>query len=315
MLIKRHLSVFVGLLLYILQPMVILSAEYYDNKTLIEESKICLDCHDDQIISLAGSAHQITDKEGDVPLAVGCIGCHDGWRAHLEDPSSENITDLKSYSLFDLSEVCGQCHRNPHQIAMLSTDPHSRTDISCLSCHKIHDNPHRMLVRDEDDNYCAACHTGVAAEFKRRSVHPLEAGNIGCTDCHHLGNIKDNLFTAGFDWTCQECHDELAGPYIYEHEVTYNHLVEGGGCVECHEPHGSTNDRLLMQPGNGVCLQCHGVPPRHRTAHSGLGTRLGCVDCHTEIHGSNENRCYLDPDLGVKLFPDCYQSGCHAFGR
>ena len=315
MLIKLSLSVPVGFFFLMLMTAVLSSAEIYDRKTLIEESETCLDCHEDQVATLAGSAHLLTGSEDLAPMAVGCIGCHDGWETHIEDPSGENIADLESYSMNDQAEVCGRCHRNPHQTAMISTDPHSRTDIRCLSCHRIHDNPNRMLVRDDGDNYCAVCHTAVAMEFKRRSVHPLESGNVGCTDCHHLGNIEDNLFAAGLDWTCQKCHSELAGPFIHEHSATYNHLVEGNGCVECHEPHGSPNDRLLRQSGNGICYQCHGVPPRHRTAHSGLGTSLDCVDCHTDIHGSNENRFYLDPDLGTKLFPDCYQSGCHASGH
>ena len=77
-------------------------------------------------------------------------------------------------------------------------------------------------------------------------------------------------------------------------------------------PHGSGNERLLAQKGSTLCLQCHGVPPRHRTEHSGLGTKLQCVECHSEVHGSNHNAKFLDPDLGSKLFSNCYQSGCHA---
>ena len=119
----------------------------------------------------------------------------------------------------------------------------------------------------------------------------------------------------GLNWKCQGCHSDVAGPYLYEHPVTYQHLVEGVGCTECHSPHGSPNDRLLTQPGNGVCLQCHGTPPGHRTRHSGLGTKLACVDCHSDIHGSYDNNKFLDPMLGTKLFPNCYQSGCHIFNR
>jgi len=311
MLKKLHLSACVGLLCLLLPPAVVLSVEYYDRGTLIETTETCLDCHEDMAASLDGSAHRLTRSEDGGAVAVGCVGCHDGWEVHLEDPSTETIADLELYSLMDQAAVCGSCHQNPHQSALYSTDPHNRTDVRCLSCHRIHDNHNRALVKDDEDNYCTACHTTVAAQFKRRSTHPLESGNVRCIDCHRLGYVGDNLYAVGVDWTCQECHTDLAGPYVYEHKPVYEHLTAGGGCNECHEPHGAAADRLLTQPGNGVCMQCHGVPPMHRVAHSGLGSQLACVDCHTQIHGSNDNPLYLDPDLGAKLFPDCYQSGCH----
>lgn len=172
-----------------------------------------------------------------------------------------------------------------------------------------------MLVADDRENYCLACHTAVGMEFKRRSVHPLESGNVRCTDCHNLAGIEDPMLAVGLNWRCQECHAERSGPFLYEHPVVNNHLIEGGGCVECHQPHGSPNDRLLNQPNNGVCMQCHAVPAGHRTEHSGLGTKLACVECHNQIHGSYDNRLFLDPELGTKLFPDCYQSGCHNLGN
>ncbi|MEW5924893.1 MAG: cytochrome c3 family protein [Candidatus Zixiibacteriota bacterium] len=311
---KLKLSAFIGvLLLFMIAPM-ISAKEEIDRDVLIKESATCLDCHD-MAASLASSAHRLSDAKAPMPVAVGCIGCHDGWKVHIEDPSRDNITNPRSLSNFDQAGVCGRCHLNPHQSSMYSSDPHSRTDVGCLSCHKVHDNHNRFLVKDDGDNYCGSCHTSVLSEFKRRSVHPLESGNIGCTDCHYSGDNQDRLFAAGVDWSCQKCHTDQAGPYIHEHPVVYEHLVEGNGCTQCHEPHGSANDRLLKQAGDGICTQCHGVPPLHRTQHSGLGSKMACVDCHSMIHGSNENDKFLDPDLGVKLFPDCYQSGCHDINR
>ncbi len=304
-----------GLLLLLIIMPAVSAKEYIDRDILIKESESCLDCHDDKAASLSMSTHRLTDPGNPTPIAVGCIGCHDGWKNHVEDPARENITNPGSLTSFDQAEVCGRCHLNPHQSAMYSGDPHNRSGVGCLSCHKIHDNHNRSLVKDDDANYCASCHTAVLSEFKRRSAHPLESGNIRCTDCHFPGDNQDKLLAAGVDWTCQKCHSDLAGPYIHEHPVIYDHLVEGGGCTECHEPHGSANDRLLKQAGNGVCMQCHGVPPLHLTQHSGLGSKMACVDCHAMIHGSDENSKFLDPDLGVKLFPDCYQSGCHDSNR
>ncbi|MFH2036306.1 MAG: cytochrome c3 family protein, partial [Candidatus Zixiibacteriota bacterium] len=116
----------------------------------------------------------------------------------------------------------------------------------------------------------------------------------------------------GLDWTCQSCHPEKAGPYPHEHPPSYTYSIDGSGCLECHQPHGSQNERLLNQPLSGICLQCHIVPPLHRTKHSGLGIKLSCVECHSDIHGSYDNALMLDPNINVNLASDCYQSGCHS---
>lgn len=293
-----------------------LSSPQYSRQELDEQSATCLDCHEGYETSLAGSAHRLSSgREIKSSIGVGCISCHKGWEKHLEEPSAETIIKLGALSLIDQAEVCGNCHLTPHQQTMVTTDPHTRRNISCFDCHTIHNNPVKNLVKDAGQEFCLTCHTEVASEFHRRSNHPLQSLNISCTDCHSIDNIKSPSLAVGHGWQCQRCHTDYAGPFLYEHPVVYNHLVNGGGCTECHESHGSPNDRLLKQPENGTCLQCHGVPPGHRTRHSGLGARLACVDCHSEIHGSYDNKLFLDPDLGNKLFPDCYQPGCHIINQ
>ena len=288
-------------------------ADDYSRADIIEQSQVCLECHDGMAATLDGSVHRLATIGGlQAPQAVGCINCHKGWARHIDDPSKETIVNLSALSSHDQAAVCGTCHQSPHQSAMVTTDPHSRAGLTCTSCHTIHADNAPRLLPDERADICLNCHTEIKSEFSRRSAHPLESGTITCLHCHDLSGMSDPMLMGGLDWTCQECHSELSGPYLYEHPVVNSHLVNGGGCTECHEPHGSPNDRLLAQPDNGICLQCHGVPIGHRQAHSGLGSSLACVDCHSEIHGSYDNSKLLDPQLGTKLFPDCYQSGCHA---
>jgi DmsE family decaheme c-type cytochrome len=288
-------------------------AEQYGKMEMIEKSKACLECHDDKLESLAGSTHHINiNGEPGIGMAVGCIGCHKGWEKHLDEPSAETIVKLSNLSLSEQSEVCGNCHVGQHQTRMISTDPHGRAGVSCLSCHKIHDNDNKNLLQGDSENFCLGCHKTIGDEFNRRTRHPLESGNIKCVDCHALGDAEDPSLIVGIDWKCQNCHADISGPYIHEHPVVYSHLVNGGGCIECHEPHGSPNERLLKQSGNGICIQCHGIPPGHRTKHSGWGMKSDCVLCHTDIHGSNNNDKFLDPDLATKFVADCNQSGCHS---
>jgi DmsE family decaheme c-type cytochrome len=282
-------------------------------QTRIDNSAVCLECHDGYEKSLAGSVHALTMTSGsDNSMAVTCIDCHDGWEEHLDDASAETIEQGAEVKASALAVICARCHVTSHQTSIMSTDPHAAAGLSCADCHRVHNNPAPALTLDDRENYCTACHSNVVAEFKRRSSHPLESGNVRCVDCHTLGTLGDPLTTIGIDWRCQQCHSEVSGPFRYEHPVANAHLVEGSGCVACHQPHGSANDRLLNQPGNGTCGQCHSIPAGHRTMHAGLGSQMPCVDCHTGIHGSNDNGKLLDPLLGARLFPDCYQSGCHS---
>jgi len=288
-------------------------ADDYPRAEIIEQSLVCLDCHDGMTATLDGSAHQLSTAEGLVaPQAVGCINCHEGWAQHLDDPSRETIVDLSALSSHDQAATCGACHQTPHQSAMVISDPHARAGLNCTSCHTIHGNNLPRLLPDDRATFCLDCHPEIKSEFARRSAHPLESGNITCLDCHDLSGMSDPMLAVGLNWSCQDCHSELSGPFLYEHPVVNSHLVDGGGCIECHEPHGSPNDRLLTQPNDGTCRQCHGIPIGHRQAHAGLGSKLACVDCHSEIHGSYDNPKLLDPQLGTILFPNCYQSGCHA---
>ena len=285
----------------------------YSKVELSETSSMCLNCHDEKAVSLENSLHRITEvTDMTSAIAIGCVNCHDGWAEHVEDPSPENIETAARLSFSGQVDLCSRCHITLHQSSMVSSDPHGRVEIGCIECHSVHSNVNEHLVKDDSDNYCAVCHTSVAAEFKRRSAHPLESGNVRCVDCHMLDGTEDQLLAVGLDWRCQNCHSDLSGPFLYEHPVVYAHLVEGGGCTECHQPHGSPNDRLLKQPGDGVCLQCHGTPPVHRIAHAGIATRFACVDCHSDIHGSFDNKKLLDPALGAKMVFDC--SECHVLG-
>lgn len=292
------------------------SSQDYSKKEIIENTQSCLECHDEMAQSLAGSPHHLSDA-ADAKNApdIGCISCHDGWKDHLDDPSVENISRISDRDKITQAEICARCHVTVHQSTMVTSDVHSGAGLVCTSCHMVHGNANPRLTLTGEENFCVTCHTEVKTQFKLRSAHPLGSGNIKCISCHPVSGISAPHMMAGLNWTCQECHGDMAGPFPFEHPVTYGHLVDGGGCVECHQPHGSPNDLLLKQPGDGLCLQCHGVPPKHRTQHSGLGMKMACVDCHSEIHGSYDNGKFLDPLLGTKLFPDCFQSGCHIFNR
>ena len=271
-------------------------------------NETCIECHEEYLPSLSGTAHDVaTAKAG---LGLVCASCHTGASVHIEDPSAENIGNPGKLPAGRITTICTQCHSPHAEMGNVGFDPHFNQETACTDCHRVHAG--QQNLRPEDPAVlCSRCHVGVKEAFARRSNHPLSDGAVTCVSCHAFTGAGQAGIGHGGTANCYACHPEQSGPYLHEHPVTMSFAVEGSGCTECHDPHGSGNERLLVQKGSTLCLECHGIPPLHQTQHSGLGTKLQCVECHSEVHGSNHNAKFLDPDLGTKLFPNCYQAGCH----
>jgi predicted CXXCH cytochrome family protein len=106
------------------------------------------------------------------------------------------------------------------------------------------------------------------------------------------------LAMARQDQSCAQCHRNQARPFVFQHDA----LREG--CVVCHNPHGSINQKMLIESDPNLCLRCHAqvqgpaVPSGHvyigntdHTAFLHMGT-CWTAGCHTAVHGSN-----VDPRL------------------
>lgn len=273
-----------------------------------EAATLCVDCHDDYTESLAHTAHSLTQSNN--PQGLDCASCHSGAAEHVEDPSVENIGNPVNLPVGEQNNLCASCHR-PHSTAgSVGMDVHLEQGFGCNECHSVHQGQDNLLNL-EVENLCQKCHQGVLLQFQSRSNHPVNDGIVSCVSCHDFTGKSEPNFGHGPSANCASCHPEQSGPHMYEHPVAVSFATEGSNCTECHSPHGSPHEKLLKTPTSVLCQQCHGTPPLHRTKHSGLGAKFECADCHSQTHGSNDNRLMLDPDLGVKLFPNCYQSGCH----
>lgn len=171
---------------------------------------------------------------------------------------------------------------------------HQTNDIACNDCHTIHVTKDPVLVKLTQPEKCFTCHAEQRSDSFKFSHHPIREGKVVCADCHNPhGSAGPKLlkeFTV--NETCYNCHAEKRGPVLWEHEPVREN------CLNCHTPHGSTQARLLIQRPPYLCQECHAnsghqtIPmagqslPGQIAANFRLMAR-GCVNCHSQIHGSN----------------------------
>ncbi|MBD3333437.1 hypothetical protein GF356_11365 [candidate division GN15 bacterium] len=274
------------------------------------DDETCLLCHEGYQSGLEASGHQLSSQIESSGVLIGCVSCHSGGAEHVDDPMLDNIGRPQMMTKGEVTPMCAACHQPHTQSGTVGFDPHLGMDINCVDCHTIHGSTQEIL-RAEQSDLCGKCHVDAVGQFQLRTNHPLADGYIECVSCHDFTGENAPQFGHGGNVNCFQCHPEQSGPYRYEHQATSSFAAEGHGCTGCHEPHGSPNDRLLNQPGNGLCFQCHAYPAGHRVAHDGIAQGIDCMECHSAVHGSHDNPGLLDPMLGILIGGEPGGCSCH----
>lgn len=171
---------------------------------------------------------------------------------------------------------------------------HDTRNLTCVTCHSVHNGQSEVaeLKARSANEACAVCHRVQASKMRRSAHMPLREGKMNCMSCHDPhGSTNVRLLKVG-NWvneTCVSCHAEKRGPFLWDHAPVRE------ACSTCHDPHGSNHDRMLAAKLPMLCQRCH-IGTRHpSTIYDGAqlsarSNRLigrGCVNCHSQIHGSN----------------------------
>jgi predicted CXXCH cytochrome family protein len=208
------------------------------------------------------------------------------------------------------SENCTQCHENitrdfkTASHARLKAEGVNASEIGCESCHgagSLHSESggarNTIINPRRNPEACFQCHLDKRGEFHLASHHPVIEGKISCSDCHnsHKGDaIHGGTSLAMERDTCGKCHIAQRGPFVFEHEAIRE------GCTTCHSPHGSINEKLLIERDVNLCLKCHAqvqsvqrpqtivIGKKDHTDFLKVGTCFS-AGCHTAVHGSNVN--------------------------
>lgn len=271
-------------------------------------SQICQGCHPTVWKGFPGNPHFKSVAKGDLPAArTGCEGCHGPAGYHVIDPDNGKIVKFPEIEPSQAQDVCLRCHSGDIGKMHVRRSAHLTGEVGCTSCHSIH-GAHEPgpLLAAEQRSVCYGCHREIEARFNMPFKHRVNEGAMECTDCHNPhGAPLATWRTAhsprmvshglGNDIACTKCHSDKRGPFVHEHPP-----VRVEGCPACHNPHGSTNARLLNRPSAfTLCLECHndiggfglraeGILPPSPWFHNLADPAFrDCVLCHSRIHGSN----------------------------
>jgi predicted CXXCH cytochrome family protein len=155
----------------------------------------------------------------------------------------------------------------------------------CITCHSALAG--NVVVHPELESTCDICHTPTGAEHPQANVRGY--------------NLADEL-----PELCYMCHTD-----IQENSgtmpVVHGPMNDKASCMNCHNPHSSPRDKLLINSANDLCLSCHNktivtdslkiknirqVITNARSVHQAI--EGGCVTCHNPH--SSEKRTLLVAD-------------------
>ena len=254
----------------------------------------CTSCHAEQEKSYVDSPHGKSSDPRTPAALHQCETCHGPGETQVDDPAvNTSIRKFAKMAPREVNAVCLSCHTGgPH--AAWQGSPHDTRSLACTTCHSVHasksDTAH--LKTTTEVQLCATCHKVQAAKMQRASHMPLPEGHMQCSSCHTphgSTNVKQLKVGNWVNESCVSCHTEKRGPFLFEHAAGRE------SCITCHDPHGSSNDRLLVAKVPMLCQRCH-IGTRHPStiydnltiqAKSVRVTGRGCVNCHSQIHGSN----------------------------
>ncbi|MDA8170362.1 MAG: hypothetical protein M0Z48_00840 [Nitrospiraceae bacterium] len=251
-------------------------------------SDLCFQCHNK---SLMGGKFQ----HG--PAATGqCTVCHNPHQ-------SDNPRMLFAVG----NNVCFSCHTDKADQIKSSKHVHPAVEEGCINCHSPHSANYKYnLIADGTEALCLTCHTGkkdqIAAATTKHGA--LETGKK-CLNCHdpHATNYAKMLRMQPMD-LCLSCHNKSYNTptgvimdmkaYLAKNK-DWHGPIRQKDCVACHDPHGSSNWRMLRayfpptfysnyDPKNyALCFMCHEktIPSQQWT------TTL------TNFRNGNENLHYL----------------------
>ncbi len=162
---------------------------------------------------------------------------------------------------------------------------------------------HPSLIDPATTN-CSECHEDILEGAVRHTP-----ATDDCLACHVFGKVDDRTsvsVSASGTELCLTCHGELEPAVRGSLEAPHPPVVDG--CGNCHDPHSSSEDHLLVVPLTDLCGSCHDVTETD-AAHPIPVSRADCRGCHAS-HGSKVEHMLVGTYRHVP-FSEGSCEGCH----
>ena len=162
---------------------------------------------------------------------------------------------------------------------------------------------HPSLV-DPEKARCGTCHSEL---IENAVVHPPVADD--CLSCHEFTKGDDGLSVAvmgdGAE-LCVMCHDTMEAAATGELEAPHAPVLDD--CTNCHNPHSTEQEKLLVTPAAELCFECHDKDETN-DMHAIPVSRGDCRTCHSP-HGSDSEHMLAGNNLHAP-FAEGVCEGCH----
>ncbi|WP_242157532.1 cytochrome c3 family protein [Aestuariivivens sediminis] len=136
------------------------------------------------------------------------------------------------------------------------------------------------------------------------NIHPPYKERA-CAECHskaYMGVPKMKQ-----PQLCYQCHED------FRQQIGFLHgPVASGNCTQCHHPHQSKIEKLLIRNGQDLCLKCH---IKDKIVNNRVHTHIeskNCMACHNPHGGSDIN--YLNKNSCFSCHDDFTAQNVHIHG-
>ena len=261
--------------------------------------EICQTCH-----------QEVYDKLSKTPMGtlflkhprtagekLGCETCHGPGTEHVSSGGKSfagmnRFTQGTPTPASVRNKVCLKCHQKRERL-FWSGSPHETHGITCTKCHTVHTGPgiarRSQLALLTVEDTCAPCHKEQVRAEMKFSHHPLREAKMNCASCHNPHGTTSAKLVKGLTnkELCFNCHAQYRGPFMFQHPPVME------DCFNCHQPHGSNFPSLLKTPPIRLCRECHinfhnlSFQPTGGKPRPSMMVGGACVNCHRNIHGSN----------------------------
>jgi predicted CXXCH cytochrome family protein len=199
---------------------------------VVDESKVCVRCHEEQATMVSDSVHAQARAGGNQNAAT-CSDCHDPHYA-VNPPISRT----------EVPATCRECHSGIYDLYEQSVHGEAlttgNTEVpTCTDCHGVHEiqGPDNSPFRLFSPEICASCHAdkdlmgkyGISTNVFNTYVSDFHGTTVllfekyapdqqtdkpVCIDCHGVHDIiqpddpRSSVFEGNLLATCQRCHPD-----------------------------------------------------------------------------------------------------------